>query len=313
MARRQRFHSPKSVYHVMLRGNNGQPIFFSEGDKSRMCLLLQQGTERFGHSIEAFCFMCNHIHLAVRVSEASISRIIHHLSFRFTRYINRRYKRVGHLFQGRFKSILVNNEDYLKELARYIHLNPVRAGLVADPQHYTWSSHRAYLGMDEFVWLSKDRILKKFHHDKEDATSNYKKFVLKGIGIETPFDFKSGCMSRILGDADFVDEVLIRINKKPSKKIELLDLIAKVCELCELTEEELRAPGKCARQSLVRSLLAFLVRETNNVSLESLGKFLGRDPSGLTKLANRFEIKCTQNEAISEKLKEMRYWLSKED
>lgn len=130
----------------MLRGNDGQPIFFSEADKSRMCLLLQQGVERFGHSIEAFCFMSNHIHLAVRVSENSISRIIHHLAFRFTRYINRHYKRVGHLFQGRFKSVLVDDDDYLKELIRYIHLNPVRAGGVADPQYYVWSSHRAYMG-----------------------------------------------------------------------------------------------------------------------------------------------------------------------
>lgn len=314
MARRQRFHSPTSVYHVMLRGNDGQPIFFSEDDKSRMCLLLQQGTERFGHIIEAFCFMSNHIHLAVKVSEtniSNISKIIHHLAFRFTRYINRRYKRIGHLFQGRFKSVLVDDEDYLKELIRYIHLNPVRAGVVADPQAYIWSSHRAYLEESEFVWLSKDRVLKKFHHEKEHAISNYQKFILLGVGIEVGFDFKSGSMNGILGDCDFVDEILMKANKKPIKNIELLDLIAKVCELHELTEEELRAPGKCARQSRVRALLAFLVRETNNLSLESLGQFLRRDPSGLTRLANRFEEKCTQNGALSEKLKEMRVWLSR--
>lgn len=312
MARRQRFHSPTSVYHVMLRGNDGQPIFFSEGDKSRMCLLLQQGVERFGHSIEAFCFMSNHIHLAIRVSEISISRIIHHLAFRFTRYINRHYKRVGHLFQGRFKSVLVDDEDYLKELIRYIHLNPVRAGIVADPQHYIWSSHRPYMGLCEFVWLSKDRVLMKFHHEREHAISNFKKFVLMGIGVETQFDFKSGCKRGVLGDTDFIDEVLTRVNK-PVRKIELSDLIAKVCELHEITEKELRAPGKCAKQSQARAILAFLVRETNLLSLENLGKFLGRDPSGLTKLANRFEIKSTQNEVTSEKLKEMRYWLSRED
>ena len=312
MARRQRFHSSTSVYHVMLRGNDGQSIFFSEDDKSRMCILLQQGTERFGHMIEAFCFMSNHIHLAVKVSEINVSKIIHHLAFRFTRYINRRYKRNGHLFQGRFKSVLVDDEDYLKELIRYIHLNPVRAGIVADPQDYVWSSHRAYLEKSEFVWLSKDRVLEKFHHEKEPAISNYKKFVLLGVGIEVEFDFKSGSMSGILGDCDFVDEILMKANKiKPKKNIELLEIIAKVCELYEITEEELRAPGKCARQSRVRALLAFLVRETNNLSLESLGKFLRRDPSGLTRLASRFEEKCMYNDALSEKLKEMRVWLSR--
>lgn len=98
MARRPRFHLPTATYHVMLRGNDRQPIFFSDHDKSRMCLLIQQGVERFGHSIDAFCFMSNHIHLAVRVADTSISKIIQHLAFRYTQYINRTYKRVGHLF-----------------------------------------------------------------------------------------------------------------------------------------------------------------------------------------------------------------------
>jgi putative transposase len=311
MARRQRFHSPTSVYHVILRGNDKQPIFLSEGDKSRMCLLLQQGVERFGHSIEAFCFMPNHIHLAIRVSETSISRIIHHLAFRFTRYINRLYNRVGHLFQGRFKSILVDDEDYLKELIRYIHLNPVRAGIVADPQQYIWSSHRAYMGLCEYIWLSKDRVLMKFHPEKEHAINNCKKFVLMGIGVETQFDFKLGCKNGVLGDTDFIDKVLTGVHEKPVKKIELSDLIAKVCELHEITEKELRAPGKSAKQSQARALLAFFVRETNNLTFVNLGVFLGRDPSGLTRLANRFEIKCTQNELTSKKLEEMRCWLSR--
>jgi REP element-mobilizing transposase RayT len=134
--------SPHASYHVMLRGNDGQPIFFSEEDKYRMCLLLQQGIERFDHRIEAFCFMSNHIHLAIRIGNISISQIIHHLAFRYTGYVNRLYKRIGHLFQGRFKSILIEDETYLKELIRYIHLNPVRAGLTTEPLKYPWSSHR---------------------------------------------------------------------------------------------------------------------------------------------------------------------------
>jgi chromosomal replication initiation ATPase DnaA len=109
---------------------------------------------------------------------------------------------------------------------------------------------------------------------------------------------------------------VLLVIKEGSKNVRMSGLtpsVAKVCELHEITEEEVRAPGKCARQSQARALLAFLVRETNNLSLESLGVFLGRDPSGLTKLANRFEIKSTQNEVTSEKLKEMRCWLSRKD
>ena len=162
MARRIRFQTPASTYHVMLRGNDGQPIFFSEGDKVKLCLFIQQGVERFDHTIEAFCFMSNHIHLALRVFDTSISRIVHHLAFRFAQFVNRKYKRIGHLFQGRFKSILVDDATYLKELIRYIHLNPVRAGMVTDPRDYLWSSHNAYIGLGEFVWLSKERACKGF-------------------------------------------------------------------------------------------------------------------------------------------------------
>lgn len=310
MARRPRLHLPTAVYHVMLRGNDGQTIFFSDGDRSRMCLLLQQGVERFGHSVEAFCFMSNHIHLAVRVADISISQIMHHLAFRYTRYINRLYKRIGHLFQGRFKSIMVEDGDYLKDLIRYIHLNPVRAGMVSDPQYYRWSSHRPYMELDEFVWLSKDRVLKKFHLEKESALSNYEKYILKGIGVETEFDFKSGCENGMLGDSEFINETLTKTSLEIERKIELKDLITKVCQMHNLTPDELCSFGKHARLSRARALLALLVREINYLSLENLGQLLKRDPSGLTKLANRLEIKAFKDLQIAKDLQEIRLWLS---
>jgi len=308
MARRHRFHSPTSTYHIMLRGNDGQPIFFSEADRSRMCLLLQEGMERFGHRIEAFCFMSNHIHLAIQVADISISRIIHHLAFRYTRYINRLYKRMGHLFQGRFKSILIDDVIYLKELIRYIHLNPVRAGIVSNPEHYFWSSHRAYIDLDEFVWLFKNRVLEKFHHEREDAIKNYQKYVFKGIGIETEYDFKSGYTQGMLGNQEFIEEILVSAECS-KQKVELSDLIAKVCNYCNLNLEELISLKKLAPQSHARALLALLVRESKHLSLVDLGKLLRRDPSGLTKLANRLELKSASDADIRSQLQEIRDWI----
>jgi len=308
MARRHRFHSPTSTYHIMLRGNDGQPIFFSEADRSRMCLLLQEGMERFGHRIEAFCFMSNHIHLAIQVADISISRIIHHLAFRYTRYINRLYKRMGHLFQGRFKSILIDDVIYLKELIRYIHLNPVRAGIVSNPEHYFWSSHRAYIDLDEFVWLFKNRVLEKFHHEREDAIKNYQKYVFKGIGIETEYDFKSGYTQGMLGNQEFIEEILVSAECS-KQKVELSDLIAKVCNSCNLNLEELISLKKLAPQSHARALLALLVRESKHLSLVDLGKLLRRDPSGLTKLANRLELKSASDADIRSQLQEIRDWI----
>lgn len=309
MARRHRFHTPAATYHVMLRGNDGQPIFFSNGDRSRMCLLMQQGVERFGHSLEAFCFMSNHIHLAVRVADVSISRIIQHLAFRYARYINRQYNRIGHLFQGRFKSVLVDDEDYLKELIRYIHLNPVRAKIVIEPQEYPWSSHRAYMELDEFSWLTKDRVLKKFHPERENGIRNYEKYVLQGIGVKTEFDFKSGCIAGMIGNQEFVDEMILGTSTSRQRKVELTDLVMKVCEMNNLTVEQLSMPGKHAKHSEARALLTYFVRKLDYISVQSLAKLLGRDPSTLSQLANRFEIKIAKNPLAAKKVEEVRRWL----
>ncbi len=244
MARRKRFHLPSTTYHVMLRGNDGQPIFFSDDDRCRMCLLIQEGVERFGHSIHSFCFMNNHIHLAVQVGETTISRIIQNLAFRYTRYINKIHKRIGHLFQGRFKSIVVEGNRYLKELVRYIHLNPVRAGLVNHPEKYPWSSHRAYLLLADYTWLTRDNVLKKFGNTQNEALTSYESYVLKGIGIESTLDFKSGHSDGILGDKEFVEDFLETVEGVQKREIHLSELIAKVCKHLDLSETVVRAPEK---------------------------------------------------------------------
>lgn len=292
----------------MLRGNNGRDIFFMDEDRCRMCLLLQQTAERFGHIIEAYCFMTNHIHLAIRVAEINLSKFMHYLAFRYARYINRKYKRVGHLFQGRFLSVLVDDIDYLKELIRYIHLNPVRAKIVSNPENYLWSSHRVYLGVDQLVWLSSDRVLNKFHSIREYAVSNFNKYVLNGIGIETAYDFKQG-LNGILGDEKFRGDTLIATNIKLTKTIELPALIDKICEINDISKEEFYAPGKTLLPSRARALASFLIREIDCLSLEQLGRFLSRDPSGLTKLANRLKDKSNKDPLVAKQIEEMRNWI----
>ena len=124
MARRARIHYPGAIYHVMLRGNGGQDIFFDDSDRVRFYELLEEGVERFHVRIPAFCLMGNHAHLVVQVAEIPLSRLIRNVSFRYTRYRNAKERRTGHLFQGRYKAIVFDEESYLEELVRYIHLNP---------------------------------------------------------------------------------------------------------------------------------------------------------------------------------------------
>jgi len=134
MARKPRLHYIGAVYHVMVRGNSGQNIFADDEDRYRFYLFLQEGVEKFGYRIHAFCLMNNHVHLAIQVGDKPLSRIMQTLCFRYTQWVNSRQKRVGHLFQGRYKAIVVDADAYLAELVRYIHLNPVRAKIVKTPE-----------------------------------------------------------------------------------------------------------------------------------------------------------------------------------
>lgn len=309
MARRKRLHISTAVYHVMLRGNDGQPIFFDDADKCRMCLLMQEGVERFGHLIHSFCFMTNHLHLAIQVRDINISRIVQNLAFRYTAYINRKRNRVGHLFQGRFKSIIVNGDRYLKELIRYIHLNPVRAGLVKLPQYYLWSGHRSYLGLNEIAWLTCNNFLKKFSVSHEKAIKSYETYVLEGIGLDVDLDFHCGRQEGFLADEEFIAEILKEQGEVVEKRgVEMHDLITEVCKRFNVKKEQIQNTCKDRSLSQVRGILAFLVRESNNLTIEDLAHYLNRRASGLSRMAKRFEQTYSTSSSLSNTISELQSW-----
>lgn len=309
MARRKRHFLPRATYHVMLRGNDGQPIFFSESDRYRLCLLLQEGVEKFGHRILSFCFMTNHIHLAIQVGEVGLSSIMQNLAFRYTRYINWKLKRIGHLFQGRFKSVLVDSDRYLKALIRYIHLNPVKAVMTARPEDYRWSSHRAYLRTDDYAWLMFDHVLGKFGDSVSEAIKQFQEYVLAGIGVEEEIDFEAGCVDGVLGDDDFIESTKMPLEvdydlRAPSVKLE--DLLQSAFHLYEVTEESLRMPGKSREQAHVRSILAAIVRSSHGVTLQDLSLYLGRDISTISKAGTLLLDKARQNPQLELELKQFK-------
>jgi REP element-mobilizing transposase RayT len=135
------------VYHVTARGNAREPIFFDDEDRQSFLTILGSVVNRFNWLCHAYCLMGNHYHLLIETPDGNLSRGMRQLNGVYTQKVNRRYSRVGHLFQGRFKSILVDKGSYLLELARYVVLNPVRAKLVKDPKDWEWSSYRATVGV----------------------------------------------------------------------------------------------------------------------------------------------------------------------
>ena len=276
----------------MLRGNSGQDVFFEAGDRTRFFLLLQESVERFGYRIHAFCLMTTHIHLVLQVGDIPLSRIMQNIGFRYTQFINRKYQRTGHLFQGRYKALLIDADSYLLELVRYLHLNPVRAGIVRFPDEYPWSSHLSYSGdSPRPPWLTVDWMLTQFG-TPETATKGYREFIADGLGEGHRKDFHRGSFEgRALGDDAFIDQALLRAEEVRAVAMNLNQVIEIVCSVYQLTGAELRKAGKAQPAAEARALAALLVRNCEALSLVELAELLRRDLSGLSQAARRIERK----------------------
>jgi len=307
MARKPRIHVPGGLYHVMLRGNGGQDIFFAPEDRYRLFFLIQEGIERFGHRVHAFCLMGNHIHLAVQVSDVPLSRIMQNMSFRYTRWINSRYQHMGHLFQGRYKALLVDEDRYLLELVRYIHLNPVRAGLVGQPEDYQWSGHQAYLGDERIAWLTCDAVLSQFGNAVGLARKGYAGFVRDGMNEKRRPEFhQGGDDSRVLGEDRFLQQVMAETDKPVPVKIPLDELLALVGRKFEVAVVELCGPGRKRSFAEARGVAAWLVSEMEQHTLAKLAGRMHRDPSALSLLAKKTRERAANDSGFGLRINQMK-------
>lgn len=303
MPRKPRLHYPGAVYHVILRGNSGQDIFFDAGDRTRFFLLLQESVERFGHRIHAFCLMTTHLHAAIQVGDVPLSRIMQNVGFRYTQFINRKYKRSGHLFQGRFKALLIDVDSYLLELIRYIHLNPVRAGMSHHPGAYPWSSHASYSGaVAKPPWLTMDWALSQFAEQADLAAERFETFVADGLDEGHRKEFHSGSFEgRVLGDDDFIDQALLKAQETRHADITLEQVVESVCSVYQLSASELCAAGKGQPAAEARAVAAGIIRNSDSVSLIELAGFLNRDLSGLSQAALRIERRAGADDLLRRK------------
>jgi REP element-mobilizing transposase RayT len=268
----------------MLRGNDGQRIFNDDEERRRFLGLVAEGVVRYGHRIHAYCLMDNHVHFLIQMGETMLSKVMQNISFRYTRWMNRRHHRIGHLFQGRFRAILCDGDAYLLELVRYIHLNPVRAGLVDTPESYPWSGHGAYLGMVSVPWLTCDECLSQFSSDLRVARRSYAAFVLDGVGQGHRHDlYKTHAAGRILGEEHFTERVLNQAKENAGKRVPLDVIVTLVCSVFEIDERALLAPGRKQIFSRVRGVIGLLVQERGDATLTAVAGRFGRDLSSISR------------------------------
>ena len=303
MARKPRIHYHGAAYHVILRGNGGQDIFYSKADRSRFYFLLQEGVEKYGHRIHGHCLMTNHVHLVIQVSEVPLSRIMHNIGFRYTNYLNRRLQRKGHIFQGRYKALLVDADSYLLELIRYIHCNPVRARLVQSPEHYPWSSHRTYLGRDDVGWLTTDLVLSQFAGRQQRARSGYADFIAQGVDEKHRVEFHQGSyQGRILGDDRFGEKTLARTAEPLPRPLHLEQIVKAVCDGYGINADLLREPGKQQPGAKARAVAAYLVQNADNITLSELAHYVRRDLASLSRAAGRLPHRLPSDAGLARRL-----------
>jgi REP element-mobilizing transposase RayT len=243
MARPLRIEYPGALYHITSRGNARSPIFEDHRDRREFLMILEDVVGRYNWLCHAFCLMDNHYHLLVETVDGNLSLGMRHLNGVYTQAFNRRHDRVGHVFQGRFKAILVEQESYLLELRRYVVLNPVRAGIVKDPGAYKWSSYQSTGGLVKPApFLRVNWILDQFGKTPREAQKEYRRFVRAGIKEPSPWDeLKAQC---ILGSKEFIEK--LRPALKDKSKITEIPKEQRLASRRSL--EELLPPEKVAKK-----------------------------------------------------------------
>lgn len=312
MARKPRLHVPGGLYHVILRGNARQDVFFTPSDRAYFHALLAEGVARFGYRVHAFCLMTNHVHLALQMGRQPLSKGLQNLSLRYTRHINRSQDRVGHLFQGRYKALLVDADSYGLELVRYIHLNPVRARLVSDPADYAYSGHLDYLGKRALSFLTTDWVLSQFDQRVAVARGRYARFVAGGMSEGHRSEFHRGSEeSRVVGDDRFVERAL-QASGEPARarRVDLDHVVAYVCKGSGLAERELWKAGKNRAASQARALIGWLAATSGSATLSEVARRLKRDISAISRAVTQLERIAAEGGAKGEALQMHRIAIS---
>ncbi|MDY6986865.1 MAG: transposase [Thermodesulfobacteriota bacterium] len=286
MARPLRIEYPGAFYHVIHRGNAGEAIFRTKRNREKFLENVAKAVERFGIKIHTYCLMTNHYHFLVETPEANLSRAVQWINVSYAAYFNRNRNRIGHLFQGRFKSILIDADEYLKHLSRYIHLNPLRANMVEQLQSYPWSSYRVFAGKAKAPdWLEVDWLLSLFGKSRKRACTAYRKFV-EGVDPNRVEDPEKGVVGGfILGSAPFVKWVKKRYlpSRSGEKEIPQLrglkprvtpdDVVAVVSEEFGCDTERIVEKGR--KGNTARDVAIYLARDLTGVSGVSLGDYFG--------------------------------------
>ncbi|HDO21614.1 MAG TPA: transposase [Nitrospirae bacterium] len=319
MARPLRIEYKGAVYHVTGRGNERRKTYFTPADYQKFIEYIKTARDRYGIILHAYVLMSNQYHLIIETPDAGLSKAMHHIISGYTMYINKKKKRSGHLFQGRFKSVVVEKDSCLVELSRYIHLNPVRAKMAEKPEDYPYSSYPYYITKKKSDILSTGLILSLHSADRKDAKRRYRDYVESAIGKEIENPCKKVYGGMILGRNPFIKEVLKKLKRQYlqrgdiSHRRQLMgrhdmeEIIELVAQECGVTKDDiLKGRDREARKAAV-----YLTKKHTEVTNREIGKrFGGVSYSAVSKVVERTEREMEENRNMRRRINRMNRKLS---
>ena len=299
MARPLRIEYADAFYHITSRGNERKDIFKTRKDREQFLSYLESAAERYNAVIHAYCLMNNHYHLLLQTPLGNLSQIMRHINGAYTTYYNVKKQRTGHLLQGRYKALLVDMDAYAQELSRYIHLNPVRAGIVERPEEYLWSSYRYYINMDSKPkWLHTGFILSYFNRVIGKAQREYRRFVeaLRGQDYENPLEDVVG--STILGNDDFISQIKEKYlhEKRADRNVPALKKLAENPAIEHIAAEVERMLGD--EPVLSKRVKLYLCHRYTGKQLKEVGDYFNVGESGVSQSSRRVAMTLEKDKKL---------------
>jgi len=280
MARAIRIDFPGALHHVIVKGNRDGDIFYNANDKKLFLSQLSSLVKKYGFTLYAYCLMDNHIHLLIETGDITLSKLMGELLTRYVQGFNKRWNKKGHLLGDRYKSILVDKESYLLVLVRYIHLNPVKAGIVKLPKEYPWSSYREYLKTSKFISTS---IVLSYFKDV-DA---FRKFTIEGIKKRNP-SFIKVQNHLVYGDKEFMGKILDRIEEeRRGKQRKVMQIkVSDVNDfLIETYQRQIEDIEKYTKDP-IRRIAVVLLRDRVHLTFKEISKIFNISSQAVHKIYN---------------------------
>ncbi len=331
MARPLRIQFENAYYHVTCRGNSGQEIFSNDADRSAFLDLLERSTEIYQAEILSYVLMSNHFHLFVKTPLGNLQEFMRHFNISYTSYYNWRHDRRGHLYQGRYKSFLVDADQYLQEVSRYIHLNPIRvsywSGRTLDEKkkylnNYRWSSYGGYISQGVGSgFLQVKEVLAYFGGDTAKGRRKYEDFVMEGLSGEITSPLERGRGHGIVGEIEFIEKIrgqFIRSTtesrelpavKKILAQVEPERIIRVICEAFDTVREELLRKGY---RGVDRGVLMEMLYRYGGMNQRRIGELMGIDYSAVSIGRKRFHALQKKERSLLKQVERIKKQLSQE-